>query len=628
MGAHGAWIRRAVPALVLAGTVGTAAGGASSVLSGQAPAPPLVVTPAPMSVTGTMPPALTVQVEDPDGDSLDVTFYGRPLTSAARPDFTLVELPDTQNYVGGLGGGSPSEFLTQTSWIAAQRVPRNIACVLHVGDIVQSSDSVPSEWGVADLCMQPLEDPAVTLRPEGIPYGISPGNHDIGMGGAVHYYNQHFGVSRFAGRSYYGGHYGNDNASWFNLFTVSGIDFIVIGVKLEWAPDMAVVHWADSLLTAHASRRAILLSHYLLDPGPPATFSPQGQAIYDGLKHHTNLILMICGHFVDEARRADTWNGHTIHTIMANYQNRRGGDGWLRIMEFSPARNHIRMRTFSPTLGHFEVDADSSSQFTIPCDLSGPPGGFEPIATVPRVAPGGTVSIAWSGLGRGQGYEWFATASDGASTSTGATTRFFTVDNVATGLSTPNGGEVLTMGQQADIQWTTSDATIVGGAKIQLSRSGPAGPWVPLASLGPGATSYGWWVTGPPTDEACLRVVVRDTLGFETADTSDGPFRIATTAGVGGGTTDGLEMGPVVPNPARGSSRVVVRLAEPATIRLSILDVEGRVVAVLAEGWAAAGPREFGWDGRATTGRAPAGLYFARLEAGGRARVRRFVVMR
>jgi hypothetical protein len=28
---------------------------------------------------------------------------------------------------------------------------------------------------------------------------------------------------------------------------------------------------------------------------------------------------------------------------MANHQNRaRGGDGWLRIMEFSPAHNHIR----------------------------------------------------------------------------------------------------------------------------------------------------------------------------------------------------------------------------------------------------------------------------------------------
>ena len=126
-----------------------------------------------------MPIRLFANVADPDGDSLTVTFYGRPVTAAARPDFTLIEIPDTQNYCASLAGATPAGFLAQTNWIVASRVNHNIAYVLHVGDIVQNCNEVPMEWTIADFCMKPLEDPVKTLRPEGIPYGAVPGNHDI-----------------------------------------------------------------------------------------------------------------------------------------------------------------------------------------------------------------------------------------------------------------------------------------------------------------------------------------------------------------------------------------------------------------------------------------------------------------
>src|SRR5204863_4094863 len=107
----------------------------------------------------------------------------------------------------------------------------------------------------------------------------------------------------------------------------------------------------------------------------------------------------ICGHYVNDARRSDTWNGHTIHTVMSNYQNlANGGSGWLRIMEFSPAHNELRMRTYSPWLGQFRVPPDSSSQSTLSCDLSGGDTSFHPLATFRRVGSGATVSIPWSGL--------------------------------------------------------------------------------------------------------------------------------------------------------------------------------------------------------------------------------------
>ena len=60
---------------------------------------------------------LSVEVDDPDGDSLTVTFYGRPVSTPTGPDFTLIEIPDTQYYTSSLIGGHPGIFMAQTRWI-------------------------------------------------------------------------------------------------------------------------------------------------------------------------------------------------------------------------------------------------------------------------------------------------------------------------------------------------------------------------------------------------------------------------------------------------------------------------------------------------------------------------------
>jgi hypothetical protein len=575
-----------------------------------------------------MPPQLTVSVADPSPDSLTVTFYGGS-SGTTGPDFTLVEIPDTQYYSASMNGGTPSIFAAQTQWIAANRTIRNIAYVAHVGDIVQNCDNNgnPVEWIAAEPCMRTLEDPVATLLPEGIPYGISPGSHDIAGTGALVFYNQYFGVSRFQGRSYYGGHFGADNGSWYEFFSASGLDFIVIGLKLYWTPVAAQVHWADSLLTAYPNRRAVVVSHYLLDPGPPATFSPQGQAIYDGLKSHTNLILMICGHYVNEARRADTYNGHTIYTVMANYQNLAyGGSGWLRYMEFSPAHNQIRMRTYSPWLDRYEVSPDSSGQFTIPCDLSGGVGGFQPIGTFRGVAPGSKVAIPWTGLQRGQSCEWYATVSDGSTTVTGPTWQFETVENIppVVAVTAPNGGEALTMGQRATITWNATDASGVASVDVLLSRNGGSGPWQALASAIPNAGSFNWWVTGPPTTQALVRVVARDVFGNAAAAVSNAAFQIFSTTAVSAGPPGPLALEPVAPNPSSGRSRLGVVLPESGRVRLGVLDVTGREVVVLVDAMQPAGRLEFDWDGHSM----PPGLYIARLEAAGHVLTRRFTIAR
>ena len=233
---------------------------------------------------------------------------------------------------------------------------------------------------------------------------------------------------------------------------------------------------------------------------------------------------MLCGHVTGEGRRSDTFNGNTIHTVESDYQGRtNGGNGWTRIMEFSPANNVIRVRTYSPTLSQFEADADSSSQFTLPYNMSSS-APFSLIGT--SVVPSGTsVAKVWSGLAHNAGYEWYATVSDGSITTQGPTWKF-----------------------------TTS-----------------------------------------------------------------------ATVGVGSEMLSGIALAPIVPNPTRGRAHMGFALPRATQVRLSVLDIQGREVAVLAQGMFEAGRHSVEWDGRGREGALGAGLYLVRLQTPGQVQVKKMV---
>ncbi|MEK7537618.1 MAG: phosphohydrolase, partial [Patescibacteria group bacterium] len=341
----------------------------------QAPLPPVLNSPLHNATGVGTAPTLDVTAADPDGDSLTVTYYGRV---APGPDFTLLPIPDTQFYTGEVRGGSNAMFKAQTDWIVANKAARNTVFVAHLGDCVENGDNGgnPIEWLRADSAMVTIENPLTTGLPDGIPYGVSVGNHDktpVGSNGTTVLYNQFFGSARFQGRSYYGGHYGSDNDNFFDLLSASGMDFIAISLEYDAGPDEEVLAWADSLLEAHANRRGIVYAHSICNTGNPATFTSMGQDIYDALKDRPNLFLMLGGHVPGEGRRVDTFNGNTVYSVLSAYQGRsNGGNGWLRIMEFSPANDVIRVRTYTPWLNQFEADADSSSQFTLGYAMSSP----------------------------------------------------------------------------------------------------------------------------------------------------------------------------------------------------------------------------------------------------------------
>ncbi len=405
------------------------------------PDAPVLVSPADGATDVSSSPTLSVVVNDPESQNLAVTFYGRAAPQTSQEDFTLAVLPDTQLY--------SKTYLTifgiQTQWIVDHQSELDIAFVAHLGDMVDDWN-VPRQWDVANAAMSKLEPP-------GIAYGIGIGNCDednYGVPPATTFFNKYFPASRFAGRPYYGGAYNGDNANSYQIFSAGGLDFIVIDLKfnLSTVPteSQAVLAWAHNLLQTYPNRRAIVITHNLLSTSN--VFSNDGLNIYNALKDSPNLFLMMGGHLDTEGMRTDPGtDGHTIYSLRSDYQTRpNGGNGWLRLLRFSPETNKIYVTTYSPYLDQYETDADS--QFSLAYNMNG--SSFGVLGTV-NVASGSIASLSWPGLVAGGQYDWYVSVNDGTSSSSGPVWSFTTANGGTTApvVTTQPSNLAVTAGQTA-----------------------------------------------------------------------------------------------------------------------------------------------------------------------------------
>ena len=360
----------------------------------------------PATVTSTSA-ELSVAVEDAESKGTSVTFHVRRIVD--EDDFTVVVLPDTQYYTTGQAGRA-AIFNAQTKWVVDNLAAYNIKGVIHNGDIVDKG-SEESQWNVADGAMKRLE--TINGLADGLPYGVCAGNHDQAPNGTVGgtvLFNQFFGPSRFAKRPYFGGTFaaGKNDENWFT-FNAGGLDFVVVNFQYsETAREAPVLAWGKRIFEMHPEAFGVVNSHAIVTPA--GNFTPAGQSMYDAMKDVPNVQLMTNGHFSAEARRDDTSGTHTIHSMLADYQGlENGGNGWMRIWEFSPANDELTVRTYSPSLKQFQTDA--KSEFTLKVNLKGAGGKFEPRGTV-DVNGASVAKQALDALGPNETYEWYATVTD------------------------------------------------------------------------------------------------------------------------------------------------------------------------------------------------------------------------
>ena len=282
-------------------------------------------------------------------------------------EYTLVVLPDTQRYALYF----PEIFLAQTRWIKENKDKLNMKFVVHVGDVVD--ERTDQEWFVADRAFAELDN--------AVPYLVVPGNHDLEKDASGRLirnttkYNAVFSPQRFKGKAWYGGHKGVTNDNSFAYFTGAGQQFMVLG--LEYGPSDETLDWAKTLISNHGdNHQIILVTHaYMYDDdtrlGPGDRWSPKksdpswndGEDIWKKLvSQRDNICMVLSGHVKGDGTGlliSRTEDDVPVIQMLANYQFlEHGGQGWLRILHFQPAKGVLGVHTYSPWFDKYRTESD------------------------------------------------------------------------------------------------------------------------------------------------------------------------------------------------------------------------------------------------------------------------------
>jgi hypothetical protein len=273
---------------------------------------------------------------------------------ASHADFKIVVIGDVQNHQSGLS--------SLTSSIVSMS---DVAFVAQMGDV--SNNCTTGEYNVTDPAFDLLITGAVK-----VPYGVVPGNHD-----SCSTFENYYGISRWDGSTspvYPAGYYKGslDNRNHYFFFSADGMDFIIF--FLQYSPTAAVFTWANNLMAANVSRRAIVVSHNILNYNDAWV----NQTTYTSLSANPNLFLMLCGHMHaasdGEALRTETRTSmDPVHIIMTDYQDM--GSNMLRTLTFSPASDTITVQhvqgTGSTLYLTYNMTVSVTGDFTGDCDVDG-----------------------------------------------------------------------------------------------------------------------------------------------------------------------------------------------------------------------------------------------------------------
>ena len=546
----------------------------------QAPNQPVNPVPANQGGTGTLNPNLCATVSDPNGGTIQVKYSGRVKTTNSSEKFTIILLPDTQFYTeepqGNHDGGNAAMFNAQTDWIANNRLSKNIVYVGQLGDCVQNGDNPPGsnkqiEWQRAQAAISTIESQTKTGLSQGIPFGICVGNHDqspIGSAtGTTTYYNQYFGSSHFTGRDYYGGHYGSNNDNHYQLFTASGIDFLIISLEYDQTAAFASaggpLAWAEGLVQNNPKRKVMVLTHWALNEN--ASFSTQGQAIYNRLRSYSNFSFLMGGHVSSasggEARRTDIYNGNRAHTILTDYQSRPGGgNGLLRIYEFDPSLNKVSVKTYSPYTGLYETDPNS--QFELSFNM------MPVIGQVNNVSSGTAPCYNWTDLLYETNYEWGMELYDGQNITMGPLWSFLTPTQGSLPITWLDFFAIIE-NQKVKLSWKTANE--FNNVRFEIERSKDGGSFSKVGEIAGRGNStvlqqYSFYDEQPIPGKIFYRLKQVDI---------DGHFTYSDIQSV---LLDDPRTVIFYPNPVSGSGIINIYFAKPVRrqIKVVIHDMSGR----------------------------------------------------
>lgn len=341
----------------------------------------------------------------------------------APDSFTIAVIPDTQNYVDDKKPQPQSleVFKQEMRFLKDFKRAMNLAFVSHVGDVVQHGDGTngspgDASWGAGAEYAR-AEEAVDILASSGVPFGMTPGNHDYDsysyaaangpapLHGTAAWLKSFGPRSRyFAGKRWYGGAsmgLYNPGLSSFQVFRAGDRNFLHIALEME-AGDAALA-WAQKVIDAHKGFATIVTTHSYLNPPddaddanplevPAARTTASDHYLKNSpggwndavdvwkklIARNDQIFMVLCGHAwgatVNQVSKSQGIRidlneaGHTVYQLLTDYQGNTsivGGDGWLRFMVFDLDAGKIHFRTYSPSLNK-EAGQDGEHTFHQP----------------------------------------------------------------------------------------------------------------------------------------------------------------------------------------------------------------------------------------------------------------------
>ena len=295
----------------------------------------------------------------------------------ANPDnWTMVVIPDPQQYTSTRNFPL---YKIMMNWIVENKTPLNIQTALCVGDLVNYNQA-NEQWKFTSEGLGLLDGE--------IPYVVCTGNHDYGSERASADTRQtqldtYFPATK---NPLWNGILVEqmDNTFGKKTLELAAYEFLLPGEKkmlvisLPFAPTDAMLAWAKGLCDSekYAGHFVALVTHQYMLPHARNNVldGSKGYKILreDGnagvemweklVQPSKNLRMVISGHHSAPDNMADCVGfrtdknavGKTVYQMVFDTQalgggwNGNGGDGWLRMLEFSKEMKQVRAYTYSP----------------------------------------------------------------------------------------------------------------------------------------------------------------------------------------------------------------------------------------------------------------------------------------
>lgn len=306
------------------------------------------------------------------------------LTSAVRAQVArFVVIPDPQNYLESF----PEMYEQQIGWIASG--DRKIDYVIHVGDMTQNNSG--SEWYAARTIMDRLQGK--------VPYTLALGNHDMGSAPRkaadtrnTRMANKYFPLQVFASDKSFGGVFEPGRIdNMYHLLEAGGVKWLIM--TLEFGPRNAVLDWANSIAARYPDRTIIVNTHAYLysdsthmdgaDRWQPQAYgigkstgdsaTNNGHQVWEKfVSRHANILMVVSGHVLDTGVGtlvSTGEHGNKVYQMLANFQggvkgSQKGGNGYIRIIEFNKKTGTLDVKTYSPILNKYHDSAAHNFSFT------------------------------------------------------------------------------------------------------------------------------------------------------------------------------------------------------------------------------------------------------------------------